>query len=106
MQPSGERHGLARTSSGIAFFAALGVLTGFAVDATIAALFGAGEQTDAFFIAATIPFALAAVPGGSPVPTAGAGSVRRGAGAALSGVAGVALGGGAAFAIPPCAERF
>ena len=61
MQPSGERHGLARTSSGIAFFAALGVLTGFAVDATIAALFGAGEQTDAFFIAATIPFALAAV---------------------------------------------
>ena len=41
--------------------AAAGVLTGFAVDATIAALFGASAQTDAFFIAATIPFALASV---------------------------------------------
>lgn len=37
------------------------MLTGFAVDATIAALFGAGARTDAFFIAATIPFALASV---------------------------------------------
>lgn len=61
IEPSGERQGLARTSSGIAVFAGLGVLTGFAVDATIAALFGAGANTDAFFIAATIPFALAAV---------------------------------------------
>lgn len=41
--------------------AAAGVLTGFAVDATIAALFGATGRTDAFFIAATIPFALASV---------------------------------------------
>ena len=41
--------------------AAAGVLTGFAVDATIAALFGASARTDAFFIAATIPFALASV---------------------------------------------
>ena len=66
-EPPGEngpprgRHGLARTSSGIAVLAAAGVLTGFAVDATIAALFGASAQTDAFFIAATIPFALASV---------------------------------------------
>jgi putative peptidoglycan lipid II flippase len=55
------RRGLARTSGGIAAFAAAGVLTGFAVDATIAALFGASARTDAFFIAATIPFALASV---------------------------------------------
>ena len=59
--PARGRHGLARTSSGIAALAAAGVLTGFAVDATIAALFGASGRTDAFFIAATIPFALASV---------------------------------------------
>jgi putative peptidoglycan lipid II flippase len=59
--PGAGRHGLARTSSGIAVLAAVGVVTGFAVDATIAALFGAGSRTDAFFIAATIPFALASV---------------------------------------------
>jgi putative peptidoglycan lipid II flippase len=59
--PARGRHGLARTSSGIAVLAAAGVLTGFAVDATIAALFGASGRTDAFFIAATIPFALASV---------------------------------------------
>ena len=59
--PARGRHGLARTSSGIAVLAAAGVLTGFAVDATIAALFGATGRTDAFFIAATIPFALASV---------------------------------------------
>lgn len=41
--------------------AAAGVVTGFAVDATIAALFGASARTDALFIAATIPFALASV---------------------------------------------
>ena len=59
--PGGGRHGLARTSGGIAVLAAAGVFTGFAVDATIAALFGASARTDAFFIAATIPFALASV---------------------------------------------
>ena len=59
--PAGGRQGLARTSSGIAALAGAGVITGFLVDAAIAALFGASAQTDAFFIAATIPFALASV---------------------------------------------
>jgi putative peptidoglycan lipid II flippase len=56
-----ERRGLARTSSGIAFLAALGVVSGFVVDAAMAALFGASASTDAFFIAATIPFAVGSV---------------------------------------------
>lgn len=56
-----DRHSLARSSSGIAILAALGVLTGFAGDAAMAALFGAGSGTDAFFVAATIPFALASL---------------------------------------------
>lgn len=41
--------------------AALGVLAGFLVDATMAAMFGAGARTDAFFIASTIPFAIASI---------------------------------------------
>lgn len=57
----GGRRALARHSAGIAVFAGLGVASGFAVDATMAALFGAGARTDAFFIAATIPFALSAL---------------------------------------------
>jgi putative peptidoglycan lipid II flippase len=56
-----NRRGLARTSSGIAVFAGAGVLSGFLVDATMAAIFGAGARTDAFFIAATLPFALASL---------------------------------------------
>lgn len=39
----------------------MGVLSGFVVDAAMAALFGAGARTDAFFIAATIPFAVGSV---------------------------------------------
>jgi murein biosynthesis integral membrane protein MurJ len=42
-------------------FAGAGVLAGFLVDATMAAIFGAGARTDAFFIAATIPFAVASL---------------------------------------------
>jgi putative peptidoglycan lipid II flippase len=50
-----------RTSSVISALAAVGVLSGFVVDAALAALFGAGATTDAFFIAGTIPFAVASV---------------------------------------------
>jgi putative peptidoglycan lipid II flippase len=56
-----SRRGLARSSGLIAGLAGLGVLTGFVVDAAMAARFGAGAQTDAYFVAATIPFALASV---------------------------------------------
>lgn len=55
------RRGLARHSAGIAAFAGLGVLSGFLVDVAMAAIFGAGAGTDAFFIAATIPFALSSL---------------------------------------------
>ena len=58
---SDSRRGLARSSSAIAIFAGAGVLSGFLVDATMAAIFGAGARTDAFFIASTIPFALASL---------------------------------------------
>jgi murein biosynthesis integral membrane protein MurJ len=58
---SDGRRGLARSSTGIAVFAGAGVVSGFLVDATMAAIFGAGANTDAFFIAATIPFALASL---------------------------------------------
>ena len=56
-----HRRALVRSSSGIAILAGAGVLSGFVVDATMAALFGADAGTDAFFIAATIPFALASL---------------------------------------------
>lgn len=49
---------LSRSSGAVAGLAALGVLSGFAIDVTLAAVFGAGLGTDAYFIAATIPFAL------------------------------------------------
>ena len=58
---SDSRRGLARSSAGIAAFAGAGVFSGFLVDASMAAIFGAGARTDAFFIAATIPFALASL---------------------------------------------
>lgn len=57
----GGRRGLARHSAGIALFAGLGVASGFGVDVAMAAIFGAGARTDAFFIAATVPFALSAL---------------------------------------------
>jgi murein biosynthesis integral membrane protein MurJ len=56
-----DHRALARSSGGIAVLAGLGVLAGFLVDATMAALFGANARTDAFFVAATIPFALASL---------------------------------------------
>jgi putative peptidoglycan lipid II flippase len=56
-----HRRALARSSSGIAVLAGAGVLSGFLVDAAMAAIFGADAGTDAFFIAATIPFALASL---------------------------------------------
>ena len=56
-----HRRELARSSSTIAVLAGAGVLMGFLVDATMAAVFGADADTDAFFIAATIPFALASL---------------------------------------------
>lgn len=56
-----DRRGLARSSGLIAGLAGFGVLSGFLVDATMAARFGAGARTDAYFVAATIPFALASV---------------------------------------------
>jgi putative peptidoglycan lipid II flippase len=58
---SAGRSSLVRSSSGISAIAAMGVVAGFVVDAVMAALFGAGRSTDAFFIAATIPFSLASV---------------------------------------------
>jgi putative peptidoglycan lipid II flippase len=59
--PPVRRPGLVRSSGGISLLAGTGVVAGFLVDAAMAALFGAGARTDAFFIAATIPFSLAAV---------------------------------------------
>lgn len=56
-----DRRGLARTSGGIAVLAAFGVVSGFLVDAAMAASFGASARTDAFFVAATIPFAIGSV---------------------------------------------
>ena len=56
-----HRRALARSSSGIAILAGAGVFSGFLVDAAMAAIFGADAGTDAFFIAGTIPFALASL---------------------------------------------
>jgi putative peptidoglycan lipid II flippase len=56
-----HRRALARSSSGIAVLAGAGVFSGFLVDAAMAAIFGADAVTDAFFIAATLPFALASL---------------------------------------------
>jgi putative peptidoglycan lipid II flippase len=59
--PPTPRRRLGRTSAGISTLASFGVLAGFLVDATIAALFGAGARTDAFFVASTIPFVMASI---------------------------------------------
>ena len=59
--PGAPRRRLGRTSAGISAFAGFGVFAGFLVDATVAAMFGAGAQTDAFFIAATIPFVIGSI---------------------------------------------
>lgn len=60
-EPKNEAGGLARTSAGVALWAGIALVSGFAMDATIAGLFGIGILTDAFFIAATIPFAITAI---------------------------------------------
>ena len=46
---------LVRNTATISFFSGCGVVSSFAVDVSIAALFGLGSHTDAFFVAATIP---------------------------------------------------
>jgi putative peptidoglycan lipid II flippase len=56
-----RRKSLGRTSLRVSILAGLALVAGFGVEAVVAALFGAGTETDSFFIAATIPFALAAV---------------------------------------------
>lgn len=58
---SGPKRSLGRTSLRVSVLAGAALIAGFAVDAVVAALFGAGADTDAFFIAATIPFAIAAI---------------------------------------------
>lgn len=47
---------LLASSATVSIFNGLGVLAGFALDATIAALFGVGTQTDAFFSAWRLPY--------------------------------------------------
>jgi len=51
----GARRAIVRHSAILSFFNGLGVLGGLALDMTVAALFGAGWATDAFFLAFTIP---------------------------------------------------
>ncbi len=58
---SAPKRSLGRTSFRVTVLAGAALVAGFAVDAVVAALFGAGADTDAFFIAATIPFAIAAI---------------------------------------------
>lgn len=50
-----------RAFTGVALFLALGMLLGYARDASLAAVFGASAFTDAFFVAVIIPTMLAAV---------------------------------------------
>ena len=49
------RRAIVRHSAIISLFNGLGVLGGLALDMTVAALFGAGRATDAFFLAFTVP---------------------------------------------------
>ena len=49
------RNTFARNTATISFFNGLGVASSFAIDVSIAALFGVGSHTDAFFVAATFP---------------------------------------------------
>ncbi|MGZ8578964.1 MAG: murein biosynthesis integral membrane protein MurJ [Actinomycetota bacterium] len=50
-----------RHTSSTSVAAALGVASGLLLDVVIAASFGAGQATDAFFVAARIPFGIAAI---------------------------------------------
>lgn len=47
--------------TGVAFFSALGMLLGYARDASLAAVFGASALTDAFFVATIIPTIISTV---------------------------------------------
>ena len=51
----GARRAIVRHSAIISLFNGLGVLGGLVLDMTVAALFGAGRATDAFFLAFTVP---------------------------------------------------
>lgn len=50
-----------RALTGVALFSALGMLLGYARDASLAAVFGASALTDAFFVATIIPTIVATV---------------------------------------------
>src|SRR5436853_6352887 len=50
-----------RALTGVAFFSALGMLLGYARDASLAAVFGASALTDAFFVATIIPTIISTV---------------------------------------------
>lgn len=57
-RPGSERAGrrLAASSATVSIYNGLGVLAGFALDAAVAAAFGVGAQTDAFFSAWRLPY--------------------------------------------------
>lgn len=88
---------LLASSATVSLFNALGVLAGFVLDASVAAVFGVGVQTDAYFSAYRLPYALAAalnmVAGAALVPmfaralseTGGHGQRQPGAVSPLSG---------------------
>jgi putative peptidoglycan lipid II flippase len=50
-----------RALTGVAFLSALGMLMGYARDASLAAVFGASARTDAFFVATILPTMVATV---------------------------------------------
>ena len=56
-----RRHSLVGQSALTTLAAALGLLTGLAVDAVIGVTFGAGMQTDSFFVGARLPLAVATI---------------------------------------------
>lgn len=60
-QQSKAGRSLLASSATVSAFNALGVLAGFALDAAVAALFGVGWQTDAYFSAYRLPYAIIAV---------------------------------------------
>jgi putative peptidoglycan lipid II flippase len=59
--PQRAGRSLLASSATVSAFNGLGVLAGFALDAAVAALFGVGVQTDAYFSAYRLPYAIIAV---------------------------------------------
>ena len=57
--PGRGRVGLVRQSGATSVAAAVGLLSGLLLDVTIAAIFGAGQATDSWFVGARIPVAIA-----------------------------------------------